>query len=297
MSSLAPATASSPVAQAATAGSFVLLWSTGFIFSKLGLGYAEPFTFLLLRLGLAALLMLAITLLARAPWPRSWREAGHIAALGVMLHGLYLGGVFAAIGAGVPAGVAALIVCLQPLVTAAIVGPWLGERVGGRQWLGLALGFGGVVLVLLGKLGGGDGSLAGYGAAFLGLAGITVGTLYQKRHCRGMDRRSGLCIQYAAGALAVTAAALLSGESHRIEWTAGFVLAVSWLVIVLSAGSMSLFTWLLRRGEATRVASLFYLVPPLAAVESYFIFHETLSAAAVFGMALAVLGVALTVRR
>lgn len=279
---------------AASGGLFVLLWSTGFIFAKLGLPYAEPFTFLALRFGIVALLMLAVALVARAPWPGSWREAGHIAVLGLLLHGAYLGGVFAAIGAGVPAGVAALIVGLQPLLTAAVVGPLLGERVSRRQWLGLVLGFGGVALVLTDKPVGGFGTAGGYLAAAVGLIGITAGTLYQKRFCRRMDRRSGAAIQYVAAALLV--AALAGSETNRIDWTWEFGLALGWLVLVLSVGAISLLTWLIRRGAAARVASLFYLVPLVAAAESWLIFGEALGPSAIVGMALTAVGVALAVR-
>jgi drug/metabolite transporter (DMT)-like permease len=294
MSTLSPAAVPSPLAHAATAGAFVLLWSTGFIFAKLGLPYAEPFTFLALRFAIAAALMLVVALAARAPWPRTWTEAGHIAAVGVLLHGIYLGGVYAAIAAGVPAGLSALIVGLQPLVTAAVVGPVLGERVRVRQWVGLALGFVGVTLVLVGRLGQAYDHPLGYFAAFVGLAGITAGTLYQKRFCPYMDRRSGAAIQYAAATLVVALAA--GSETNHVAWTAEFAFALAWLILVLSVGAISLLTWLIRRGEAARVASVFYLVPPVAAVESYFIFHETLSPTAIVGMALAVAGVALASR-
>jgi drug/metabolite transporter (DMT)-like permease len=294
MSILSSAAAPPSRAHVATGGLFVLLWSTGFVFAKLGLPYAEPFTFLALRFSIVALLMLGVTMAVRAPWPATWREVGHIAMVGVLLHGIYLGGVYAAIGAGVPAGISALIVGLQPLVTAAVVGPLLGERVTGRQWLGLVLGFGGVALVLIEKLGTGYHGALGYGAAFVGLAGITAGTLYQKRFCPRMDRRSGAAIQYIAASAVVALATM--HETRHVVWTGEFAFALGWLVLVLSVGAISLLTWLMRRGEAARVASLFYLVPPVAAVESYLIFNETLGPAAIVGMVVAVAGVALVVR-
>jgi drug/metabolite transporter (DMT)-like permease len=295
MTILSSAAAPPSRAHLATGGLFVLLWSTGFVFAKLGLPYAEPFTFLALRFAIVALLMLGVTLAVRAPWPATWREAGHVFVVGVLLHGIYLGGVYAAIGAGVPAGISALIVGLQPLVTAAVVGPVLGERVSARQWLGLVLGFGGVALVLVEKLGDGYHGALGYGAAFVGLAGITAGTLYQKRFCPRMDRRSGAAIQYVAASLVVAAAA--TSETNRVAWTPEFTLALGWLVLVLSVGAISMFTWLMRRGEAARMVSLFYLVPPVAAVESYLVFRETLGPVAILGMVVAVAGVALVVRQ
>jgi len=294
-------TASSPAPanwlwQAGTPGLFVLLWSTGFIFAKMGLPYAEAFTFLSWRFAIVTLLMLAVALAMRAPWPRGPSMVGHIAVVGVLMHGTYLGGTFAAIGAGVSAGVAALIVGLQPLLTATVVGPLLGEHVSPRQWLGLVLGFGGVALVLWNKLGLAEAPLWGYGFSFLSLLGITVATLYQKRYCSTMDWRSGGVIQYAAATLAMLPPALLF-ETRVVHWTAEFALAIGWLVVMLSFGAITLLNWLIRRGAAAKIASLFYLVPPVVAVEAYLIFGEELHAFALVGMGLTALGVALVMRR
>jgi drug/metabolite transporter (DMT)-like permease len=282
--------------QAGTPGLFVLLWSTGFIFAKMGLPYAEAFTFLTWRFAIVTLLMFAVALATRAPWPRDLKMSGHIAVVGVLMHGTYLGGTFAAIGAGVSAGVAALIVGLQPLLTATVVGPLLGERVSPRQWLGLVLGFGGVALVLWNKLALAEAPLWGYGFSFLSLLGITVATLYQKRYCSTMDWRSGGVIQYAAAAIAMLPPALLF-ETGVVHWTAEFVVAIGWLVVMLSFGAITLLNWLIRRGAAAKIASLFYLVPPVVAVESYVIFDEVLRPAALVGMALTAFGVALVMRR
>lgn len=282
--------------QAATPGLFVFLWSTGFIFAKMGLPYAEAFTFLSWRFAIVTLLMLAVAFATGAPWPRDLRAVGHIAVVGVFMHGTYLGCTFAAIGVGVSAGVAALIVGLQPLLTAAVVGPFLGERVNARQWLGLLLGFGGVTLVLWNKLGLGEAPLWGYGFSLLSLLGITVATLYQKRFCSTMDWRSGGAIQYAAATLAMLPPAFLF-ETRVVHWTAEFVFAVSWLVVMLSFGAITLLNWLIRRGAAAKVASLFYLVPPVVAVEAYVIFDEVLHATALVGMGLTAVGVALVMRR
>lgn len=275
---------------------FVLLWSTGFIFAKLGLPYAEPFTFLTWRFAIVAGLMLAVALATGAPWPRDLRMFGHIAVVGVLMHGFYLGGTFAAIGAGVSAGVAALIVGLQPLLTATVVGPLLGERVSLLQWSGLALGFAGVALVLWNKLGLGEAPLWGYGFSFLALLGITAATLYQKRFCSTMDWRSGGAIQYAAATFAMLPPMLLF-ETGEVRWTAEFVFAIVWLVVMLSFGAITLLNWLIRRGAAAKIASLFYLVPPVVAIESYLIFDEVLRPAALLGMALTAIGVALVIRR
>ena len=271
---------------------FVFLWSTGFIGAKLGLPSAEPMTFLSLRFALVALVFFAFVLIVRAPWPRSWAEAGHIAVVGLLLHGVYLGGVFASIDLGVEAGVSALIVGAQPLLTAIAAGPVLGERVTLRQWLGLLLGFAGVTLVVWQKLQLGLGTPLGMGLSFLALLGITAGTLYQKRYCADMPLRSGNAIQFGAAALA-TGLLAFALETRVIDWTPEFIFAMAWLVILLSFGAVTLLIILIRRGAASRVASLFYLVPPSTAALAWLIFGERFGPLALGGMALVVLGVAL----
>lgn len=275
---------------------FVLLWSTGFIFAKLSVADAEPFTFLALRFAIVTALIGAIALATHAPWPRDGREVAHFAVTGVLMHGFYLGGTFAAIAAGVPAGIAALIVGLQPLLTATVVGPWLGERVRQVQWLGLFLGFLGVALVMWEKLV--VDKVAWWAAAWsvLALFGITAATLYQKRFCPTMDWRSGGFVQYVAAALLMGLFALV-GETGEVRWTAGLLVSLGWLVIVLSIGAIALLNWLIRRGAAARVASLFYLVPPVAALASWLCFGERLGPAALIGMGLTAFGVALVNRR
>jgi drug/metabolite transporter (DMT)-like permease len=273
---------------------FVFLWSTGFVATKLGLPYAPPVTFLVLRFALVVLLMLPITILFRAPWPDSPRQVGHIAIAGVLLHGGYLGGVFGSIHFGMSAGLTALIVGLQPILTAFAAVPLLGERVSRRQWLGLLLGLGGVVLVVLQKI-----SLSGLSAlsismALIALLSITIGTVYQKRFCAPFDLRSGSVIQFVAAGLALLPFGLAL-ETMRVEWTREFLIALAWLALVLSIGAISLLTLLIRRGAATTVASLFYLTPPTTAVMAYFLFGETLTGIALVGMLLAIAGVALVV--
>lgn len=273
---------------------FVFLWSTGFVATKLGLPYAPPVTFLVLRFALVVLLMLPITILFRAPWPDSPRQVAHIAVTGVLLHGGYLVGVFGSIHFGMSAGLVALIVGLQPILTAFAAVPLLGERVSRRQWLGLLLGLGGVVLVVLQKI-----SLSGLSApsismALIALVSITIGTVYQKRFCAPFDLRSGSVIQFVAAGLALLPFGLAL-ETMRVEWTREFLFALAWLVLVLSIGAISLLTLLIRRGAATTVASLFYLTPPTTAVMAYFLFGETLTGLALMGMLLAIAGVALVV--
>lgn len=282
-----------PLLTAAMPFLFVVLWSTGFIGGKLGLPYAEPLTFLSVRYALVLALMLPLVWLTRAPWPSERRQIMHIGVSGLLVHGLYLGGVFSAIGAGLPAGIAALIVGMQPLLTALGAGWLLGERVVGRQWVGLALGFIGVAMVVASK--GTDAAFADHlGAmlipALLALAGITAGTLYQKRYCPSFDLRTGSVIQFIP-ALVVTALAAWATESMHIEWTGEFIFALLWLVVVLSLGAISLLNLLIRIGGAVNVASLFYLTPPTTAVMAWLLFDERLAALALAGMAVAVAGV------
>ncbi|MBA4742222.1 MAG: DMT family transporter [Azoarcus sp.] len=282
-----------PMLTAAMPLLFVVLWSTGFIGGKLGLPYAEPLTFLTLRYALVLALMLPLVWIMSAPWPRNARQFVHIGVSGLLVHGLYLGGVFTAIGAGLPAGVTALVVGMQPLLTALGAGWLLGERVVGRQWVGLALGFGGVALVVIGQ-----GSAAGFDAplaamlipALFALAGITAGTLYQKRFCPSFDLRTGAVIQFIP-TLLVTALAAWATETMRVDWSGEFIFALGWLVVVLSLGAISLLNLLIRSGGAVNVASLFYLTPPTTAVMAWLLFDERLAPLALAGMAVAVTGV------
>ncbi len=276
------------------------LWSTGFIFTKLGIPYAEPLTFMAVRFAIVLPLMIGLALVMRAAWPAR-AEAGHSMVVGALLHGLYLGGVFIAFAEGVPAGVAALIVCLQPVLTATAVGAVLGERVRPVQWLGLALGLIGVAMVLWRKMGLDDGleaegSLVGYGFAALSLLGITASTIYQKRFCADVHPASGGVYQYAAAGVLVTAGAALT-ETWRVDFTAPeFLISLFWLAVVLSVVTVWLLMIMIRRGAASKVASLFYLVPAFVAFFAWLLFGETLGPLALAGMAVAILGVALVNR-
>ncbi len=277
-------------------GLFVLLWSTGFVGAKYGLPYAEPLTFLLLRLALVVALMLPLALVMRAAWPGSLTQVGHVAVVGVLMQGGYLGGVFCSIHLGMSAGVSALIVGIQPILTAFASAPLFGERLRARQWSGLVLGFGGVLLVVLGRSALSGITPATLALSALALLSITIGTLYQKRYCGAVDLRTGSVIQFSAAGLVLLPLALAS-ETMRVHWTAEFIFALAWLVLVLSIGAISLLYILIRKGAATRVTSLFYLVPPATALIAYAMFDETLSALAMAGMALAAIGVALVVYR
>jgi len=280
---------------AAAPAVFVLLWSTGFIGARLGLPHAEPFIFLAFRFFILAVLLSAAGMLWRAPWPSSWTQAGHLAVVGLLIHGGYLGGVFWAISIGTSAAVAALIVGIQPLLTAVAAGPYLGEKVSTRQWIGLLLGFAGIALVVGDDLVLDSGNGAGVIACIVALCGITLGTLYQKRHGGNMDLRTGSAIQFAAAAMAMLTLTFVF-EEGRVVWTGEFVFALGWLVVVLSIGAMSLLYLLIRQGAATKVASLFYLVPPVVAIEAYFLFGETMTLFEISGMLVAMTAVALVLR-
>ena len=230
---------------------FVLLWSSGFIFAKLGLSYAEPLTYLSLRMIAVVALLAIIIALTRPKWP-STAGMVHSALTGLMVHGLYLGGVFVSIENGLSAGLAALIVSLQPVLTSTIANRWLGERVVARQWLGLALGLLGVYLVLQEKTATGGTTPLAWAAAVAALIGITVGTLYQKRFGGGMDWRPALGVQYAAAGILFSLGAF-AFETRVVHWTPEFLLALGYLIFVLSFGAIWLLYYLIRGAAATRI--------------------------------------------
>jgi drug/metabolite transporter (DMT)-like permease len=275
---------------------FVLLWATGFLAAKLGVPYAQALTILGIRFVLAALMMIAIALLTQAPWPRSWRRVGHIAMTGILLHAIYLGACYIAIYAGMPAGMAALIVGFQPILTAAFAGPLLGERVRPIQWVGIFIGFAGLMMVLWERIVIDLSHPIALVMALLSLLGITAATIYQKRFCPTFDLRSGAAIQYIAASIVTVPAAFWLGIGD-IVWAPTFIFALAWLVIVLSGISIALLSWMISRGAASKVASLFYLTPPIAAIGSYFVFSETLSVLAIAGMTVIVSGLYLLNRK
>lgn len=299
---LAQAPTSTPTGLAALAPwAFVLMWSTGFIGARFGLPYIEPFTFLGIRFAIAAVLLAGLALSVRAPWPRRPAAFGQIALTGLLLHGGYLGGVFVAIDQGMSAGLAALIVSLQPILTALIAQTLLGERVSPRQWLGLLLGLIGVALVVGEKLvapGAVAPAITGatIGATLVALVSTTLGTLYQKRYGTNMPLLSGTSLQYVAAGLLMLLLAL-GFETREIVWAPQLLFALGWLVLVLSLGAILLLMLLIRLSSAARVASLFYLVPPATAVEAFLLFGERLGPLALGGLVLASLGVALVVVR
>jgi len=270
---------------------FVLLWSTGFIAAKFGLPYAAPFAFLFYRFLFVAALMGVVAVIAGARWPKSLVEVGHVVVVALLVHGLYLGGVFVAIAGGMAAGTSAMLVGFQPILTVVLAWLWLHEHVSARQWAGLALGLAGVYCVVGQKISLAGGT-SGLIACLIALAGISVGTLYQKRHCAHIDLMSGSAIQF--GACAIVYAPLAVPQAiDAVRWTPSFVFALAWSVVVLSVGAISLLYWLLRHGATTGVARLFYLVPPVTALEAWLLFGETPDGRAIAGMVLIAFGVML----
>jgi drug/metabolite transporter (DMT)-like permease len=272
---------------------FVLLWSTGFIGAKLGLPYAEPLIFLELRFLLVLAILLPLCWAFKAPWP-SRRRAVQMAVSGGLLQAGYLGGVFASLHHGMPAGVSALVTGMQPVLTA-VLGSWLlRETVSPRQWLGFFLGMAGVLLVVGDRIVVEQLGAAAVGLSVFALLSITLGTLWQKRHGAGIDLRTGAAIQFMAAAVLLAPFAMLEGG--EVRWTGEFVFALGWLVVVLSFGAIFLLLTLIRRGRATQVSSLFYLVPPTTALIAWPLFGETYSLSAAAGMGLAMLAVWLVMK-
>jgi len=269
---------------------FVFFWSTGFIAGKLGLGSAAPFTLLLYRFAIVTAILVVVSAIQRAPWPKR-EDLLTIAIGGILVHAGYLGATFAAMTAGVEAGVSALMAGLQPILTAVLAAPFLGERTTGRQWAGLVIGLTGTTLVVWNKLGLGMGTPLGMFYAFLSAVCITAGTLWQKRFGGRMDLRTGSVVQFVASGLVILPLAWWEGFRHT--WTPELVISLAWLCIVLSVGTISLLFVLIRRGAASEVASLFFLVPPTTALMAYFLFHETLGPMAFAGMVLVVIAVAM----
>ena len=273
---------------------FVLIWSTGFIVARYGMPHSPPLKFLAMRFALAIVCFGAWAALARAAWPRGGRQWAHLMVTGVFMHAGYLGGVWAAVKLGMGAGLVALLVGLQPVLTAVWVSSQ-GGQVAARQWSGLALGFGGLALVVWQKLGHGEVSGANFALALLALASMTIGTLYQKRYLQPCAVPTANCVQNIAALMVVLPLALLL-EAEAIRYNADFIGAMAWSVLVLTLGGSSLLYVLIQRGAATAVTSLLYLVPPTTAVMAWVLFSEPITVFTLAGTALTAFGVALVVR-
>jgi drug/metabolite transporter (DMT)-like permease len=278
------------MAVAAVPTLFVVFWSSGFVGGKYGLPYAEPFTLLSLRMIAVVAILGVVVMVTRPAWPDA-AIVGRTAVTGLLMHGIYLGGVFYSIYRGLPPAISALIVCLQPVVTSTVANRVLGETVVMRQWIGLALGLVGVFFVVYGNIHGGDDAPSvAWLASFVALAGITAGTIYQKRHGSSIDWRAGFLIQYGAAGVLFCVLAFLF-ETRAVNWDVHLIGALAWMVLVLSLGTIWLLYFLIQRSAATKVTSLFYLVPPVTAVQAWIIFGDRLGVLALIGMAACAAGV------
>ncbi|MGM9426688.1 DMT family transporter [Hydrogenophaga sp. MI9] len=277
---------------------FVLIWSTGFIVARYGMPHAPPMSFLAVRYALSILCFLPWIVLAGVKWPANQRQAMHLAVTGVLMHAGYLGGVWAAVKAGMGSGLSSLIVGIQPVLTAIWLSSVGGQHVSRRQWLGLLLGFAGLVLVVSRKFGaGGPGDSANWhnlSLAIMALFAITAGTLYQKRFVQPCDVRTANTVQLAAALVVTLPLALLEAEPMR--WNAELAGAMAWSVLGLTLGGSSLLYMLIQRGAAASVTSLMYLVPPCTAMIAWLLFAEPITAVTVAGTALTAFGVSLVVR-
>lgn len=279
---------------------FTFLWSTGWVVAGYSARYADALTFLVVRFSSAAVIMALIALALGAPWPRDWRRLRDAAVSGILLHGIYLGGVWWAVRHGLPAGISGLIAGLQPVLTALFAPALVGERISGIRWVGILCGFAGIALVLQPQLAGvAPAALWGVLVPILinvvGMFSVTFGSFYQKAHVSG-DLRTVTAIQYVAAALIVLPFAMVF-EPMRIEWNLTMLLVLAWSVLVLSLGGIGLYFFMIRRGEVSRIATFLYLVPALVAVEAWILFGETLTPLQIGGMAVTVLGVALASRK
>jgi drug/metabolite transporter (DMT)-like permease len=280
---------------------FALFWSSGFMVAKYAAPDADPFTFLVVRFATSIVILASIAVASRAPWPASARDAGHSMVVGVLLHGGYLGGVWWAVAQGLPAGISGLITAAQPLLTALLAAPLLGERVTRRQWCGIVAGFIGIVLVLAPRLTAVDTAALGIVALpmivnFGATVSVTLGTFYQKRFVAGADLRTGTCLQFIR-ALAVMAPLALATETLRFDVNATLLAALAWSVLVTSLAAIALLLLMIRHGELSRVAALIYLVPPLAVLQAFILFDETLGAVQIVGMGVTAAGVWLATRK
>ncbi len=267
---------------------FILIWSTGFIIARYGMPYSEPMTFLFLRFGGVVACMLPVILWIRPKWP-SGSQVLHIAIAGALFQFGYLGGVWVAVKQGMPAGLAALIVGLQPILTA-VLASRVSERVTTRQWCGLLLGLAGVALVLFEKISIEGLSLLSVLSIFIGLLSITLGTLYQKRYCPTFDLRTGSFIQFTTSAL-LCLVMMFFFETREVQWTAPMIGALLWGIGPISIGAMSLWFVLLRHGNATKVSTMMYLTPPTTALMAWLLFGEPLTLMIMAGTLVTMLGV------
>ncbi|SMC66926.1 DMT family transporter [Polynucleobacter kasalickyi] len=267
---------------------FIIIWSTGFIIAKYGMPYSEPMTFLALRFTGVLLILVPFILWFKAPWP-TWKQARHLAVAGALIQFFYLGGVWMSVRQGMPAGLSALIVGLQPILTA-VFASFLAEKVSRTQWVGLMLGLLGVFLVVYAKIDTAGVSVMNLLFNAVALIAITGGTMYQKKFCPQFDLRTGSTIQFATSALLATIGAFLF-ETRQIDWTVSMIGALVWGIVCISIGAMTLLFLLIQKGNATKVSSLMYLTPPTTALMAWVLFDEKLSILIIIGTFITMLGV------
>jgi drug/metabolite transporter (DMT)-like permease len=275
---------------------FVLIWSTGFIAAKYSMHNADPFVFLCLRFSITALSLVPIILVVGAALPRRIWAFRHDMVTGVLLHCGYLGFLFWPIKNGVPSGIVAIIIGLQPIVTMTLASLYISEQLDLRKVAGLLIGFVGISVVIVGKYGlslglSGGLNLLDLGMCMVSLMSMAIGVFYQKKFCHQSQLLPSTLMQYVAGSLATAGFALLFSETWAIDWTPGFALALSWQVLGLSLGAVMLLMYIIRNGEAGRISSMFYLVPPLVVIEAHYLFGETLGVISIIGMLICVIGV------
>ena len=280
---------------------FVSLWSTGFIAAKYSMQNADPFVFLCLRFTITALALVPILLLLGARLPRRIWSFRHDMVTGVLLHCGYLGFLFWPIKNGVPSGIVAIIIGVQPILTMTLASLYIGEHLDFRKVAGLLIGFVGIGIVIIGKYGlslglSGGLDLFDLGMCLVSLMSMAFGVFYQKKFCDQSLLLPGTLMQYVAGSLATAFFALLFSETWAIDWTPTFSIALTWQVLGLSLGAVMLLMYIIRHGEAGRLSSMFYLVPPLVVVEAHYLFGETLGPVSIGGMIICVMGVYLVSR-
>ena len=281
---------------------FVWIWSTGFLAAKYGLPYAEPFTLLSYRIALTLIVMFLIMRINKSIWPSSRLAFFHLMVTGLLIHGVYLGGVFQAIKWGMPAGLASMIIGLQPLGMAFMAGIILHERVSRKQWMGLIIGLVGLYLVLFERFDFAiEGLFSGFSfwailVVFLSLFGISLGTVYQKRFCSDMDLISGTMVQYL-GAFILCITMVICFETGEVQWTNPFIITLAWQVVGLSIGAVLLLMTMIKQDASARVGSYFYLVPALVAIQAWYLFGETMGFISIIGVLLIAFAVAMSISK
>jgi drug/metabolite transporter (DMT)-like permease len=257
---------------------FIVMWSSGYVVGKMALPFVGPYTLIFIRFSSAALVLLVVALLTKAPWPKTRVQFGHLIVVGLLIQALQFAGLYMGLGLGVSAGVAALIVGTMPVFTALGATKFLNEKVSGIEWIGLVGGLMGVALVVFEQLvnGSATASLSAYLCVVLALIGISAGSLYQKKFCSGMDLRTGGFVQLTAAAI-VTFFLADHFESLQVTWTPAMIFASTWLSLVNSIGAISILFILMRKGEASKVAGLFHLIPSVTALMGFLFLGESFS--------------------